>query len=280
MGGKYAADIRIQDWIDGGNSGLPPCPVFTGLNDAGEMIGSQMKAVGGCIDNLGFSWSGTMTITYDATLSETQIFYEDWTFDSVEDACGGRVETNKLNGLVKLRPLPSEAKAPFSLPMAIDAVAVLHESDFDPRNNCAAEVKHTAYDIEITQTPLSDSPIPETQSVYSGGGFIGLHVVNGVSGRFISDTVDEVVNVESCASEALSGQSTFSSQNNETIITYDGATDCDEASTGMVSINGGEAFEVEGGGCVNANLPKGILAFLMTLGVTVLLRRRDESVID
>ncbi len=95
-----------------------------------------------------------------------------------------------------------------------------------------------------------------------------------VSMWFDITTEDEVLNDEVCETEPISGTNTISNDSDTMVFTFDGATDCDEEPTQMLSINGGEATEVEGVGCAMVSMRTGFFVSLFAFGLTFF-RRRD-----
>mgnify|MGYP001270728821 CR=1 FL=1 len=58
------------------------------------------------------------------------------------------------------------------------------------------------------------------------------------------------------------------------VVTYDGESDCDEASTVQWSLNGEDQGEMEGVSCSTGTQPKNALAILGLLLGLILIRRR------
>jgi hypothetical protein len=113
-----------------------------------------------------------------------------------------------------------------------------------------------------------------TQQIWNGSGRIG----SSASGAYEAETVDEVLDSSVCSSEALSGTTTVKAGEDVAVFTYDGATDCDEASTVTWTFNGADRGELEGVRCAVGRArfgPLGIaLGVLSLLGVT---RRRRSA---
>ena len=78
-----------------------------------------------------------------------------------------------------------------------------------------------------------------------------------------------------CESEPISGTNTITNGNDVYVFTFDGATDCDEEPTQMLSVNGGEAVEVAGAACSTMSARTGIFAMLFAFGLSFVRRRRE-----
>jgi uncharacterized protein (TIGR03382 family) len=84
-----------------------------------------------------------------------------------------------------------------------------------------------------------------TGQKWSGKGWIG----SASSGKLEVSTVDQILDSETCQHESLSGSTTFKAGKSTVVVTYDGATDCDEDSTAHWSLNGQDQGEMAGIGC-------------------------------
>ena len=113
----------------------------------------------------------------------------------------------------------------------------------------------------------------EARSVWRGQGRVGI---SGF-GWFHTSTEEEILDKTVCATEATSGRTRISASGESILIEYDGASDCDEASTVRVT-QAGQTQEREGIACrigrrrgPEAPLLVGLIASLW------LLRRRRSS---
>jgi hypothetical protein len=105
-----------------------------------------------------------------------------------------------------------------------------------------------------------------TDNTWNGSGDTG----NSTQGKVHGETKDEVLSGP-CSSEAQSGTTTLTSGSNTVIITYDGATKCDQSSTVKWSLNGTDMGELTG---VRCEASAGLLAGASALW---LLRRRGRG---
>ena len=92
---------------------------------------------------------------------------------------------------------------------------------------------------------------------------------------FMAITEDEVLNDSVCETEPVSGTNTMTNGTDEMVYTFDGATDCDEEPTQMLSINGAAPEEVEGASCATTSVRTGLMSVLFAFGLTVFRRRED-----
>jgi hypothetical protein len=116
-----------------------------------------------------------------------------------------------------------------------------------------------------------------TQQIWNGRGQIG----SSAWGGYETETVDEVLDSSACSSEALSGTTTVEAGEDVAVFTYDGATDCDEASTVTWTFNGIDRGEIEGIRCAvgrSRPWPAGIALGILfaTVGATAGRRRRGR----
>ena len=96
----------------------------------------------------------------------------------------------------------------------------------------------------------------------------------GYSMWFDTVTADEVLNSTVCETEPISGTNTMTNGVDEVVYTFDGATDCDEEPTQMMSVNGEEAVEVSGAACEYQPMRTGLLGMVFGFGL-MLIRRRQ-----
>ena len=76
-----------------------------------------------------------------------------------------------------------------------------------------------------------------------------LLAIEGVDYAYYVETEDEVMDESQCVTEPISGTNTIGNGVDELRVTFDGATDCDEESTQILSVNGGQNSEVSGASC-------------------------------
>ena len=109
-------------------------------------------------------------------------------------------------------------------------------------------------------------------STYTGSADLVVSA-GGMDFGYNIQTFEEVVDSEACSSEPVSGTNTVTNGTDEAVFTFDGATDCDEEPTQMLSFNGGAQVEVEGVGCATTSQRVTPLWLLGLLGLVGLRRR-------
>ena len=121
---------------------------------------------------------------------------------------------------------------------------------------------HFDVDLTITGTGVTEDcePIEDLSGIYEYRGTVreeGERKTWNGSGRFGTSelgvyeatTENEVLDSTACEHEALSGTTTVTAGSDVVVITYDGATDCEETSTATWSYNGTAQGELEGVEC-------------------------------
>lgn len=182
----------------------------------------------GCVNEMGATYNGSFVY------SENGIVYSDYSIAYPVEGCEGVSMTAHYNGGTFVE---------------LGFTGISLESMFQVSNQEVDEVTCTPSPVEF-QYHL-DSRIdfqPGDAQLINGHADI-LVVIEGQDYAFSVDTQDEVVNEGVCPSEPLSGTNTLSNGVDEAVFTFDGATDCDEEPTQMLSVNGGEAVEVSGASC-------------------------------
>ena len=86
-------------------------------------------------------------------------------------------------------------------------------------------------------------------------------------------TQDELVDNTICETEPVSGTNTITNGNDVYVFTFDGATDCDEEPTQMLSLNGGEAVEVSGTSCSTMSNRAGLMTIFLSMLMLVVRRK-------
>jgi hypothetical protein len=86
-------------------------------------------------------------------------------------------------------------------------------------------------------------------TLWNGSGHIERQGAIAPNGAVDATTLDEKVDNDVCAGQAVSGQTTIKSGSDEAVITYDGESDCDKAQAAQLSVNGEDRGLVEGISC-------------------------------
>lgn len=208
--------------------------------------GSSTVYEGGCSSN-GTTWTGTATVR--ASSGGQDIQYEAFGSMTITSCGGAGYETEIVwTGHLDLGGTPSSSTFDSDVRADLDGI---------DEDDCSASVGSVGIDYRG-----SFSEVDEDTMIFDGSGAFGFDLVSGggagyVEGRVDAGTTDEVVvtTITSdtsgalCQTEALSGTTTFEGDGHTTVITYDGATDCDAASTVTWTLDGADQGEVSGVSC-------------------------------
>jgi len=89
-------------------------------------------------------------------------------------------------------------------------------------------------------------------------------------------TVDQVRDGDVCSNQPASGQTTIEIDDRVLVVTYDGATDCDEGQAAPYSVDGVDRGRVDGIGCSAAPGRRAPAWPLLVAAAALLLRRRPR----
>lgn len=227
---------------------------------AKKVDGITTTVSGGCTDKNGYEWFGTMEQKLEKEGSENgTITYKGFGYQQ-SATCGGKSYKSKLifTGSSKVE---GSAKKEFDLDIRMD-VSGPH------KDTCAETTSSGAWSYQGSFE--GSTSITSGRRVWNGSGRIGTSELGVVE----VETKDEVIDSAVCDDEAASGTTTIKSDGHTAVITYDGATDCDEASTVKSSLDGKAAVEIEDISCASASGPVLSAWSLGLLGALGLLRRR------
>lgn len=215
--------------------------------------GSKKTYRGGCTDASGKTWFGTAVSESfnQETSSVGLIRYEGFGYESTK-TCGGQPTTSslKVDGEIKGEGTQNTSKPTFDINFRMELGGV--DDDCTLKNNTVL------IDYEGAFEPAGNG------QKWSGKGKIGSPTI----GKVELSTVDQVLDTETCLSESLSGSTTLKAGKSTVVVTYDGATDCDDDSTAHWSLNGQDQGELGGIGCSaggGMGLAWGALAALLIL---------------
>ncbi len=188
---------------------------------------------GGCTDESGREWFGRLTYPVSPTpgvLASGTIVYQG--FGSSEPTeCADRPDATArqlLDGTVEVRSTETG--------LTFDADIVITNDGV--QDDCSEEPVDGAFRYSGTMTQAGE------RNTWSGSGSLGSEAI----GRYEISTEDEVIDDTVCESEALSGTTTISGDH-VVVVTYDGATDCDEDSTITWTLDGVDQGEASGIQC-------------------------------
>jgi uncharacterized protein (TIGR03382 family) len=198
-----------------------------------EVITEDSKKTykGGCTDKEGRKWLGTaVSEAFDRERASLGLItYEGFGYEDTE-TCGGQTTPTlfKVDGEIQGE---SDEKTTFDLNLRVELNGV--------KDDCTPQNGTLAFDYLVTMERGTSG------QKWSGEGWIG----SSVHGKLEASTVDQVIDQQACQHEAVSGTTTLKSGKNTVVVTYDGATDCDEQSTARWSLNGEDQGEMAGIGC-------------------------------
>lgn len=243
-----AAEATIQ--ID-----MEACPVKT-------VTGDVTTYAGGCTTADGDAWFGTATVRGSQETSGS-IVYEGF----------GRSGTTMCDGVDHPSSVTYDGVVEYAggAPLITWSVNTTARSSGPDRNGgCAMRTLEIgiAYDGTVRQgTKDADQDGDIDDSYWNGHGEVG----NSVEGTVEATTSEEAIDDQACADEALSGTTTASAGGHAITIVYDGATDCDPASTVRWQYDGQDRGELSGVECSAGGSPRGAL---LVVGAVLLARRR------
>jgi hypothetical protein len=212
----------------------PACPIAA---DDGETA----TITGGCTDKDGVAWLGSATVV--RTGDDRSLSFDGYGKSS---EAGGE---STLKGTVTVRLTGADAHA---------------------------------FVIDLVQTGGAELVIDYTgtveggyggRSVWSGSGTVTRGGAFEPTGTVEATTTDETLDDDVCSGQAASGETSLRIGEDEAIVTYDGATDCDEDQAAKWSLNGEPQGLVTGVVCSTAapgagarKEPLGALFLLMAFG--------------
>ncbi|KFE72087.1 MYXO-CTERM sorting domain-containing protein [Hyalangium minutum] len=218
--------------------------------------GSKKTYKGGCTDKSGKTWFGTaVTESFNQETSTVGLIrYEGFGYGSPKTCGGGQTASSslKVDGEIKGEGTQSTSKPTFDINFRMELGSV-NEDD------CTLKSNTMLIDYEGSFEPMGDG------QKWNGKGRIGSASI----GKVEVSTVDQVLDTEACLNESLSGSTTLKAGKNTVVVTYDGATDCDDDSTAHWSLNGQDQGKMAGIGCSagggGMGLAWGALAALLLL---------------
>ncbi len=229
------------------------CPEIDGEFPSEGLPTEPITVTGnGCTNEVGATYNGSFVY------SEDGIVYDNYEVISPVESCDGLMSSAMYNGgtYIDFGFTGIEFESVFQ--------GTIEEVDY---TNCATVPSQFQYHLE------AEVAFQDDDAQLINGEAEVLVVIEGVDYTFAVQTVDEMVDEAQCASEPVSGTNTVSNGVDELVFTFDGATDCDEEPTQMLSINGGQATEVAGASCSNAPVRSTVM-WMVGLVSMLTLRRR------
>lgn len=210
--------------------------------------GSTVVIEGGCTNRDGHRWEGTATVSRLASGA----------FDVMLDGYGSADEGNPL----------ARMTGTFSVEPTADG-AHTFEAHYSQEGSPSVA-------IDYAGTVSGDY---ETPTTWNGTGTVTRSGHLRANGTATATTRDQRRDGSVCGNESLSGTTTLELDGHTVVITYDGATDCDEASSARYSVDGEDHGTVTGVSCSASPGRSGSPWALACIGaaLVVTLRRRSRA---
>ncbi len=221
------------------------CPVVT-------TSGTTTTVRGGCTDEQGQSYEGSMTIrgAESQTSSSMIVSWNDFTISGMDEDCGGHVRTTFSGSF-------EQQGETFTTDLALSGEGPVAEL------NCAQQAGQTliSYAGSFTEGP---------RETWNGSGELAL----AGEGKVALSTQDAVVDDQVCTDEFLSGTTEVRSGGSVAVIRYDGATACDDVAAASWTLDGVDQGFVDGLGSACSVDPQAGWAGALWLLMPLLWRRR------
>ena len=178
--------------------------------------GTTLTLTGDCTDGDGVFWSGTATV--DRTGDDLLVTLADYGSDSDGDEPAGVTGTWELS--------------------ATGAESYAFVATYEQGGLVTLDVD---YDGSIARTG--------EVIVWNGSGTVERGGFTDATGTVEATTVDQRRDPDLCTNQSASGTTTLVQKKHTVEITYDGATDCDDAQSAQFSVDGGPSRSVDGVSC-------------------------------
>ena len=86
-------------------------------------------------------------------------------------------------------------------------------------------------------------------TLWNGSGHVERQGAIAPSGAIDASTLDQKLDDDVCAGQAVSGRTTLKSGSDEAVISYDGESDCDDAQNARLTVNGEDRGMISGISC-------------------------------
>lgn len=217
----------------------PACPTVTRDGDGVTIDG------GGCVDSEGALWNGRAVVSAGEPRAVTLESY-----DHARDP-GLSKETSGSFEITELGPDFHEYAVELAVRGGVDS------------------------DVEYTGTV--DGTYGNGRTVWNGSGTVSRDALIFNSGAVTAETVDQVRDNSICPGEGISGHTTLESPDHVVVVTYDGATDCDDNDAARWSLDGEDQGTVDGVSCSSGGRGGGGLLVLLALAGFVRTSRRSRA---
>ena len=259
MGGflfAYIPQITLQMMISEVGQENVTCPTIEGtFPEDGLPTEEVVVTGGGCTDASGTTYEGSFVYNSEG------ITYSDYTttYPSEEEGCDLFSQTI-FNGGYRME-----------MGMSTEVSYLIHMENEEILEDCSGLSTNDIIfkgDMIIGQGGGDDSQLVNGEATW-------VYKVE-TSDYFMEVlTQDELIDNAVCETEPASGTNTMTNGIDEYVYTFDGATDCDEEPTQMLSVNGGEPTEVSGASCSTMSSRSGMLGMMFAFALSFARRRRS-----
>jgi hypothetical protein len=226
------------------------CPTIT-------TRGEERVYSGGCTDAAGHTWFGEASRRGLRSDAPGRIVVEGFG-RSVPWTCNGNPAEFRMELDGFLEVTGTQPDAAFEL--ALTATTESANDACEPRSDA------TTWHYRGTRRMQGEV------ATFNGSGEVG----STTAGRARVSTRDEVVDMNACRTEALSGTTTLTSGGNTVVVTYDGATDCSPRSTVTWTLDGKPRGELSSVSCAASGGSAGALLWAAAALLPLLRPRRQD----
>jgi hypothetical protein len=238
-------------------NGVPTtCPVKT-------TSGTTTTYTGDCTDTNGNTWIGKATQTGDMNSGGT-IDYAGFGYTGT-NTCNGQMYATKLvfDGTI------DQTLTGGTVGFTIDVSSASNGIDDTTCATLSGKTGTSYAGSTVRSGPDTNNDGQPDMQQWDGSGEIG----NTLYGKVSAKTTAEVIDSQTCSHESLSGTTEVTAGSHVAVITYDGATSCDQEQTVTWTLDGVDQGTLTGVAC-NAGRGGGGSALIVALAVVVARRRR------
>jgi hypothetical protein len=206
---------------------------------AATTSGTRTTYTGGCTDDQGDTWFGTATEDGDMTAGGT-ITYSGFGYDGMT-TCMNAMYPSRVTYNGTVHQTVSDTTNDFSVDITTNATGV-------NTMTCVTASGTSAISYSGTFTPTGADTNGDGKpdgKLWEGSGELG----NSLYGKVSATTVDELIDNSVCSHEPASGTTTVTTRGHVAVITYDGATSCDQMATVSWTLDGVDQGTITGVSC-------------------------------
>jgi hypothetical protein len=222
---------------------------------------------GGCVGEDGKAIVGRATYTTDGATAT--LVYEGFGFEAPSDGCASSPSRLVYDGTLRTMEEGSSGGS-FEIDVSFTTEAA----------SASCQVFSSEGRIEYSGSVVGSMSMTDPGTLQYGKWNGSGTYWTSLQGKLHSETVDELIDQAICEYEAASGQTTLTAGDDVLVVTYDGASDCDEGHTVRVQLDGKDLGEVSNVACA-FGVPSRMrtaapLLFALALFVTLGRRRRSS----